>query len=132
MYNCAKYAEKNDLYSWSEMSYVTHEEKVLNMFELSKVKTRKILMWSNIVASVSNVIAVAMMEAIAYFTENAKLAEKGLRYIDVGGYAVTLYRIVSDSQFINQIKSEFLEKEWQNAVLGDEYSFLEEAKKYEP
>ena len=51
--------------------------------------------------------------------------------MDIGGIAVTMHRLISDTQFIRQVKSEFLEKEWQNAVLGEEYSFLEEAKKYE-
>jgi hypothetical protein len=58
--------------------------------------------------------------------------ESAWKYLDIGGIVVTMHRLISDTQFIRQVKSEFLEKEWQNAVLGDEYSFLEEAKKYEP
>lgn len=131
MYCYAKYMEKGEQYSLKELSYMTHEEHVLNMFELSKVKTRKILMWSNIIASASNIIAVSCIEVVAASTDNAVLAEKGLRYVDIGGYMITLHRLISDTQFIRQVKSEFLEKEWQNAVLGEEYSFLKEAEKYE-
>ena len=91
--------------------------------DLYEVKTRKILSISNLIASSSNVIWVG---ANAYFGN-----ENAWKYLDIGGIAVTMHRLISDTQFIRQVKSEFLEKEWQNAVLGEEYSFLEEAKKYE-
>ena len=83
------------------------------------------MLWSNIAATGSNAIIVAFM---AYFGDK----KEAIRYLDIGGLIVTLHRLISDTQFIRQVKSEFLEKEWQNAVLGEEYSFLEEAKKYEP
>lgn len=94
--------------------------------DLYEVKTRKILMWSNIIASSSNVIAVAGMEVAAYFTENPALAQKGWQYLDIGGYIITMYRIVSDTKFIRQVKKEFLEKEWEKLVIGDNYSFISE------
>lgn len=94
--------------------------------ELYEVKTRKILMWSNIIASSSNVVAVAGMEVAAYFTENPALAKKGWQYLDIGGYIITMYRIVSDTKFIHRVKKEFLEKEWEKLVSGDEYSFISE------
>ena len=124
MYCYYKYAEKYDSRKITEKSYLTHEQFVLDLFELSKVKTRKILLWSNIAATGSNAIVVALMAYLG----NTKEA---LRYLDIGGIAVTMHRLISDTQFIRQVKSEFLEKEWQNVVLGEEYSFLEEAKKYE-
>ena len=125
MYCYYKYAEKDDSRKITEKSYLTHEQSVLDLFELSKVKTRRILLWSNIAATGSNAIIVAFM---AYFGDK----KEAIRYLDIGGLIVTLHRLISDTQFIRQVKSEFLEKEWQNAVLGEEYSFLEEAKKYGP
>jgi hypothetical protein len=83
-------------------------------------------MWSNIIASSSNVVAVAGMEVAAYFTENPALAKKGWKYLDIGGYIITMYRIVSDTKFIHRVKKEFLEKEWEKLVSGDEYSFISE------
>lgn len=100
--------------------------------ELYEVKTRKILRLSNILASSLNVVTVTVVECVAGLTENIELAKKGAAFFDLGGLIVTTHRLISDTQFIRQVKSEFLEKEWQNAVLGEEYSFLEEAKKYEP
>lgn len=86
--------------------------------KLYDVRTRKILSYSNLIASASNLIGVAMMEAIAVTTSNTKLGNDALRYLDVGGLAVTVYRIVSDRKFIKQVKQEFLEKEFYNLVMG--------------
>lgn len=91
-----------------------------------EVKTRKILTYSNVIASASNIIAVAAMEAIAAGTCNPKLAKKGLQYFDIGGLAVTLYRLISDYNFIKEVKLEFMENQWYDIVLGDEYEFMKE------
>lgn len=87
---------------------------------LYDVRTRKILSYSNIIASSSNLIGVAIAEAIGVSTKNEKLTKDALRYLDVGGMAVTIYRIGSDKKFIQQIKQEFLEQEFYNLVMGKE------------
>ena len=70
-----------------------------------EVKTRKILLYSNTIASSSNILYTAM--------------QKDLSKLDIGGIAVTLYRLVSDTQFIQAIKEEFLEKHWYDMVIGE-------------
>lgn len=105
---------------------VFYKEDEYHNRDLYEVKTRKILMWSNIIASSSNAIAVAGMEVAAYFAENPELAKKGWQYLDIGGYIITMYRIVSDTKFIRRVKKEFLEKEWEKLVIGDNYSFISE------
>lgn len=87
---------------------------------LYDIRTRKILSYSNIIASSSNLIGVAIAEAIGVSTKNEKLTKDALRYLDIGGMAVTMYRIVSDKKFIQQIKQEFLEQEFYNLVMGKE------------
>ena len=64
--------------------------------KLYEVKTRKILLYSNIIASTSNIIYTS-------FT--------GINNLDLGGLLVTLYRIVSDVSYITKIKKEFVEAE---------------------
>ena len=64
--------------------------------KLYEVKTRKILLYSNIIASTSNIIYIS-------FT--------GINNLDLGGLLVTLYRIVSDVSYITKIKKEFVEAE---------------------
>lgn len=91
-----------------------------------EVKTRRILTYSNVIASASNVIAVAAMEAIAVATENPDLAKKGLKYLDVGGLAVTLHRLITDYRFIKEVKIEFMENQWYDVVVGDDYEFMKE------
>lgn len=95
---------------------------------LYEIKTRKILTYSNVIASSSNIIAVAVMEALAESTDNPELAKKGLQYFDIGGLAVTLYRLINDDKFIKEVKLEFMENHWYDIVLGDDYKFMKEAK----
>lgn len=76
----------------------TTEEEI----KLYEVKTRKILLYSNIIASTSNILQ-------SYIT-------KDIKKLDLGGLLVTLYRIVTDIPFIEKIKSEFV-----NTKLSEQY-----------
>ena len=69
----------------------------------------KILMYSNVIASTSNIIYVAI--------------SRDLKKLDVGGMMVTIYRLISDSKFINDIKYEFIMNEFEKLVQGEEYDF---------
>lgn len=60
-----------------------------------EVRTRKIILYSNLIASTSNVIA-------CYFTGNYQM-------LDVGGLLVTIARLISDVRFICKVKDEFVE-----------------------
>lgn len=85
--------------------------------KLYEVRTRKILSYSNVIASASNVIFVAL-------TAEATGGES-LKKLDIGGLAVTLYRLIADAHFIKEVKIEFLEKQWYDDVVGEDYSFME-------
>jgi len=61
---------------------------------LYEVRTRKILSYSNFIASSSNI-------AVAAIT-------KDMQKLDVGGMAVTIYRLITDAKFIRQVKEEFI------------------------
>ena len=62
-----------------------------------EVRARKILLYSNCIASVSNVIATVIT--------------KDLRKLDVGGLIVTVIRLFSDIRFITRVKEEFIESQ---------------------
>lgn len=62
--------------------------------KLFEVRTRKILLYSNLIASSSNLIYSILSE--------------DWRHFDLGGLAVTLYRIFSDTKFIHNVRVEFL------------------------
>lgn len=82
--------------------------------QMYEVRTRKILSYSNVIASGSNIIYVAL--------------SKNIKKLDIGGIAVTIYRVVTDHRFIQDLKREFLSKQWYDIVMGDDeiYSFLED------
>lgn len=96
-----------------------YDESKYSSLNMYSVKTRRILSYSNIIASVSNVIAVAVASAIAAYQGNSALAKKAANYLDIGGIMVTIYRIVNDHEFIKQIKQEFMEREFYNIVMGE-------------
>lgn len=90
--------------------YNEEQDGTLSMYE---IRTRKILSYSNIVATNSNILITALT--------------KDLSKLDVGGAMVTLYRLVSDYKFIHEIKREFLKNEFFNVVVGEDYEFMKEA-----
>lgn len=89
--------------------YNEERDGTRSMYE---VRTRKILSYSNAMATGSNILVTA-------FT-------KDLTKLDVGGALVTLYRIVSDYKFIHELKRDFLKNEFYNIVVGEDYDFMKE------
>lgn len=83
--------------------------------KIYEVKTRKILSYSNLIASTSNLLYVGGNMIAGN--------EMALKHLDIGGLAVTIYRVATDAHTIRQIKSEFLEKEFFAQIRGSEYDF---------
>ncbi|AQX53045.1 MULTISPECIES: hypothetical protein [Bacillaceae] len=96
-----------------------YDESKYSSWNMFSVKTRKILSYSNVLATTSNVIAVAIASGIGVFTENPEMVKKSLNYLDIGGILVTIYRLVNDHKFIEEVKQEFLEQEFYNIVMGE-------------
>lgn len=92
-----------------------YDESVEYSRDVYEVRTRKILSYSNVIASASNLIYVGV---------NASLGnEDALKSLDIGGLLVTLYRIATDAKFIRQVKREFIEQEFFAQIRGSEYDF---------
>lgn len=92
-----------------------YDESVEYSRKAYEVRTRKILSYSNFIASASNLI---------YVGANVSLGnENALKSLDIGGLAVTLYRIATDAKFIRQVKREFIEQEFFAQIRGSEYDF---------
>ena len=79
--------------------------------KLYEVKTRKILMYSNLIASSSNILYVLVASSLG----DGKAWQK----IDIGGILVTLYRLISDSTFILRIKREFIVNKINREIQGE-------------
>lgn len=92
-----------------------YNESVEYSRRVYEVRTRKILSYSNFIASASNLI---------YMGANVSLGnESAWKSLDIGGLAVTLYRIATDAKFIRQVKREFIEQEFFAQIRGSEYDF---------
>lgn len=74
--------------------------------KLYEVRTRKILSYSNLIATSSNVAAVAITNNMQKF--------------DIGGMAVTIYRLITDTKFIRQVKEEFIFGSYHKMIMGDD------------
>lgn len=86
--------------------------------ELYEVKTRKILSYSNVIATGSNLIASAIFTSVGATTGNVEMVKKSVEGIDFGGLLVTIYRLVNDGSFIEQVKEEFLANKFYDIVMG--------------
>lgn len=73
--------------------------------KLYEVRTRKILSYSNLIATSSNIAVVAI-------TQNFDL-------LDLGGLAVTVFRLITDQTFIKKVKHEFIFGSYDDIIKGD-------------
>ena len=92
--------------------------------KLYMVRTRKIIRYSNIISSLSNVICVAFSTLAGIETINKRAITKSLGKLDVGGFLITVYRILNDRKFKNEIKKEFIKEGFKDVVMGDLDSIL--------
>lgn len=74
--------------------------------KLYEVRTRKILSYSNLIASSANVAYV--------------VATDDFSKLDIGGMAVTIYRLITDSRFIKQVKEDFIFGSYREMIMGDD------------
>lgn len=84
------------------MFYTGGADEDLRLFQ---VRTRKILMYSNLIASSSNLAVVAIT--------------RDFRKLDLGGLLVTLWRLLSDMDFIQSVKEDFIAGRFVDQVRGD-------------
>jgi len=72
---------------------------------LYEVKTRKVLSYSNLLATSSNVIYNAVT--------------RDFSKLDIGGMIVTIYRLINDYNFITEVKKEFVFGEFDILIKGE-------------
>ncbi|WP_143462257.1 hypothetical protein [Levilactobacillus enshiensis] len=80
--------------------------------ELFKVRTQKIIAYSNVLAMESNVVASGVMAVTGH-------APMAIENLDLGGMLVTVGQLFYDAKFISRVKEEFLKNGWSKAVLGE-------------
>jgi hypothetical protein len=95
------------IYCIHQLFYRGEADGTPSMYE---VRTRKILSYSNALATGSNVIAVALT--------------RDMTKLDIGGMLVTIHRLISDNTFIQEVKRDFLKNEIYKQVVGTPYDFV--------
>lgn len=76
--------------------------------ELYNIRTRKIILYSNMIATSSDIVQTAIR---AYAGD-----ENAIKDFDLGGFLVTVYRLITDTKYILKIKEEFIFNEWDRIV----------------
>lgn len=106
----------------STIHMLMYDENKYSSQDVYSVKTRKIILYSNLIASSSNVIWVG---------GNMIAGNEGaIKQLDIGGLIVTLHRLITDTKFIRQIKEEFVFGGFNKMIQGDELN-LKEVKLWE-
>ena len=75
---------------------------------LYNVRTKKIILYSNLIATTSDVVETAVKTSLG--------DGDAFRNFDLGGFLVTLYRLITDSKYIMKIKEEFIYREWDKII----------------
>lgn len=89
-----------------------YDEKVCATRDIYRIKTSKIIKYSNLIASSSNVIWVG----INMYTGN----EAAIKDLDLGGLINTIRRLYADKAFIRQVKEEFIFGRFNKLIQGEE------------
>lgn len=88
---------------------IFYDEKKYFNRDVYEVKTRKILSYSNFIATASNAVYCGIT--------------KDFTKLDIGGMLVTVYRLICDSNFIREVKEEFVFGGFNELIQGKEYNF---------
>lgn len=85
--------------------------------DVYSVKTRKIIMYSNLISSTSNVIWVGGNMIAGN--------ESAVKDLDIGGLIVTIHRLLTDTEYIRQVKEEFVFGGFNRMIQGNDLDLKE-------
>ena len=77
---------------------------------LNEVRTRKVILISECIASSVNAIVIGGIEIGAALTKNEPLAKEAAKKLDIGGYISMVLHLFNDIRFITKIKKDFIVK----------------------
>ncbi len=86
--------------------------------KLYRVRTKKIILISNVIASSSNLIAVGIGAGVGASGQNPEAVKQSLKYLDLGGLLVTIVHLLSDLRFITKVKEEFINSKLDGQLIG--------------
>jgi hypothetical protein len=87
--------------------------------ELFEVRTRKILLCSNCIATTSNFIKVGVESGAGIAAKDTAAIKDAVQSVDWGGLIVTGHRLVKDISFIRKVEREFMENRFYERVMEE-------------
>lgn len=85
--------------------------------DIYNVRTKKIIMYSNSIASCSNIIATGLNMAAGNKT--------AIKDLDIGGIMVTVHHLIEDPKYIRKVKEEYIFGNFDKMIIGEELKLLE-------
>lgn len=101
----------------STLHMLMYDENKYSSRDVYSIKTGKVILYSNLIASTSNVIWVGANMTAG--NENA------IKNLDIGGLIITFQRLMTDMKFIQQVKEEFIFSEFSKLIQGEELNLKE-------
>ena len=93
--------------------------------DFDKIRTKKVVMYSNLIASTINLAVCIGGGIISAKAGNAELSKEFWSHLDVGGAIVTIATLFKDGRYISKVKDDFIKK----AINGDFKKRMEEIEK---
>jgi hypothetical protein len=84
--------------------------------KLYEIRTRRIITNSNLLASASNILYVAVSSSLGNI--------ESIKKLDIGGFIVTLYRLFKDSAFIQRIKEEYISGNFREKIQNSDSFYV--------
>lgn len=101
----------------STVHMLMYDESKIFSRDVYSVKTRKIILYSNLIATSSNVVWVG---------GNVAAGNGGaVKELDIGGLIITLQRLMTDIKFIREVKEEFVFGGFNKMIQGDDLNLKE-------
>ena len=104
-----------------------YDEKKDDNINLYALRTKKIIMTSNIIAESINIAYISENIGVGIVTGNSEKLKEGISRTDIGGHIEAIHQITKNSKLQEEVRREFLEQELFSRFVDEKYSFLEEA-----
>lgn len=110
----------------STVHHLLYDETKYPSRDIYDVKTRKIILYSNTIATSCNLIWATGKNVAKVVSGVPVKIEDVIHDIDLGGLIVTVHRLVTDTKFIREVKYQFIENHWEQIVKGEEEILIKE------
>lgn len=113
------FCKKNGVVDETNLKNILTQKNIHDLLlgnkELTELRTRKILLTSNAVASCANIVYVGVVGSVSAYSGNTAELYKALSKLDVGGILTTVIHLLADTRIIAKIKDDFIKSAINNS-----------------